>query len=86
MQRTLIAVFVSVVILGLTAGLPAQNTGKEAPKVPLSKETQACLECHEEAAGQVMQTVHWTWEAEAVPMAGRAEPVAHGKKNAINNF
>ncbi|MFQ5421587.1 MAG: hypothetical protein ACE5EY_14635, partial [Anaerolineae bacterium] len=28
--------------------------------------TKACLECHEEAAHQVMDTVHWTWESEPV--------------------
>jgi octaheme c-type cytochrome (tetrathionate reductase family) len=48
--------------------------------------TQACLKCHEDAAGQVAGTVHWTWQAPPVPMAGREEPVAVGKKNAINNF
>lgn len=26
--------------------------------------TRACLECHEDAAHQVAQTVHWTWESE----------------------
>ena len=58
----------------------------EQPLASGQEVTQACLECHEEAAQQVMGTVHWTWQAEPVAMAGRAEPVAHGKKNAINNF
>jgi octaheme c-type cytochrome (tetrathionate reductase family) len=46
--------------------------------------TRKCLECHEEAAHDVMQTSHWTWELE--------QDIAHegnvfrGKKNAINNF
>ncbi|GAB4578557.1 MAG: tetrathionate reductase family octaheme c-type cytochrome [Anaerolineales bacterium] len=48
--------------------------------------TRACLKCHEDAAHQVMQTVHWTWESKPVQMAGRAEPITIGKKNAINNF
>ncbi len=48
--------------------------------------TQACLECHPEAADQVIHTAHWRWQADPVPMEGRAEPVAVGKKNAINNF
>ncbi|HFC12115.1 MAG TPA: tetrathionate reductase family octaheme c-type cytochrome [Anaerolineae bacterium] len=48
--------------------------------------TQACLECHEDAAHEIMQTVHWTWESDPVLLEGRDEPVTIGKKNQINNF
>lgn len=48
--------------------------------------TRACLSCHEEAAHEVSQTVHWTWESEPVLLPGRDEPVTIGKKNQINNF
>jgi octaheme c-type cytochrome (tetrathionate reductase family) len=48
--------------------------------------TRACLACHEDAAHEVAQTVHWTWESEPVLLKGRAEPVTIGKKNALNNF
>ncbi|MDX1440714.1 MAG: hypothetical protein R3284_12515, partial [Rubricoccaceae bacterium] len=48
--------------------------------------TRACLECHETAAHEVAQTVHWTWESEPVMLPGRDEPVTIGKKNSINNF
>ena len=48
--------------------------------------TRACLECHAEAAEEMMQTVHWTWESEPVLLPGRDEPVTVGKKNQINNF
>ncbi len=48
--------------------------------------TTACLECHEDAAHEVIQTVHWTWESEPVMLPGRDEPVTIGKKNQINNF
>jgi octaheme c-type cytochrome (tetrathionate reductase family) len=48
--------------------------------------TQACLECHPEAAGQIMQTTHWTWESEPFEVAWRDEPVTIGKANQINNF
>ena len=27
--------------------------------------TRACLECHEDAATQLMKTTHWTWESKA---------------------
>ncbi len=46
--------------------------------------TQKCLECHEEAAHDVMQTSHWTWKLEQ-EITGEGK-VFRGKKNAINNF
>ena len=48
--------------------------------------TKACLECHEDAAFQVMQTSHWTWESQPVDVPWRDGPVTIGKKNQINNF
>lgn len=48
--------------------------------------TRACLECHEDAAWQIMQTVHWTWESEPYDIEGRDEPVTIGKKTSLNNF
>jgi len=48
--------------------------------------TQACLECHEEAASEVMGTVHWTWESKPYTVAWRDDPVTVGKKNSPNNF
>ena len=46
--------------------------------------TQQCLECHEDAATDVMKTSHWTWELEQ-ELTGTGQ-VYRGKKNAINNF
>jgi octaheme c-type cytochrome (tetrathionate reductase family) len=48
--------------------------------------TKACLSCHADAAQQVMQTTHWTWESQPFTVTGRAEPVTVGKINQINNF
>lgn len=48
--------------------------------------TAACLECHEDAAHEVSQTVHFTWESDPVLLPGRTEEVTVGKKNQINNF
>jgi len=48
--------------------------------------TAACLECHEDAAEQVMGTVHWTWQAPPVDVAWSDEPVSTGKANVFNNF
>jgi octaheme c-type cytochrome (tetrathionate reductase family) len=48
--------------------------------------TRACLECHEEAGPEMLQSVHWTWESEPLMLPGRDEPVTVGKKNQLNNF
>ena len=51
-----------------------------------SQVTERCLECHETAAQEVMQTVHWTWESEPYIIEGRDQPITTGKKNSLNNF
>jgi len=51
-----------------------------------SQVTERCLECHESAAPEVMQTVHWTWESEPYIIEGRDQPITVGKKNSLNNF
>jgi octaheme c-type cytochrome (tetrathionate reductase family) len=48
--------------------------------------TSACLECHADAAHEVMQTTHWTWQAPPVEVAWSDEPVSTGKANLMNNF
>lgn len=48
--------------------------------------TQRCLECHEDAAYDVMQTSHWTWESRPYELERRDEPVTIGKRNSLNNF
>ena len=48
--------------------------------------TAACLECHEDAAHEVGETVHWNWVGEPVEIEGQEEPVAIGKANLLNNF
>ncbi|MBI5331517.1 MAG: tetrathionate reductase family octaheme c-type cytochrome [Betaproteobacteria bacterium] len=49
---------------------------KNGPEV-----TQACLECHTEAAKQIHTTKHWTWEFLHPNTQQKL-----GKKNIINNF
>jgi octaheme c-type cytochrome (tetrathionate reductase family) len=45
-----------------------------------------CLQCHPEAAGEVMATSHWTWLGPEVSIPGRDSPARIGKRNLINNF
>ena len=48
--------------------------------------TLACLECHPDAAREVMATQHWNWLGAEEYLPGRDQPVRIGKKNLINNF
>jgi hypothetical protein len=48
--------------------------------------TKACLECHADAATELMKTTHWTWESKAFNVPWRDTPVTIGKINQINNF
>jgi octaheme c-type cytochrome (tetrathionate reductase family) len=48
--------------------------------------TRACLDCHEDAAVDLMKTTHWTWESKAFDVPWRDAPVTIGKINQINNF
>ena len=48
--------------------------------------TKACLDCHEDAAKEVMATIHWTWETLPKPVPGHQDSLSLGKKNVFNNF
>ncbi len=58
-----------------------QNPFPDGPSV-----TRACLECHPDAAAEIMATAHWNWQGEAVLVPGHADAVRIGKRNLINNF
>lgn len=62
----------------------ADHSKFEALKGPFANGpalTQACLGCHTEAAAQVQQSIHWTWEYHH-PVTGQVL----GKKRVINSF
>lgn len=48
--------------------------------------TKACLGCHEEAAAEVMKTIHWTWAETEENLPGHPGLSETGKKNVFNNF
>lgn len=78
---TLLAVSLSVV-----APAEASTDHSDFFDGPLSsgpEVTKKCLECHEDAAIDVMKTSHWTWSS---PQTINGKEVDRGKKNAINNF
>jgi len=49
--------------------------------------TTACLECHEDAAKEVMATSHWTWmSSDSLNIPGHKNKMQIGKQNLFNNF
>ncbi len=58
----------------------------EGPYATGQEVTAACLECHQDAATQVMKTSHWTWESQPFTVSWRDEEITIGKINQINNF
>jgi len=48
--------------------------------------TRKCLECHKDAAHDMMKTAHWKWESDEVKIADHSKPQKIGKKNLLNNF
>lgn len=75
-------------VLGMTFGvamadIPEDHKDITGPFATPMDVTNTCLECHDTAAQEVMQTSHWTWATEQV-IEGRT--VMRGKKTAINNF
>ena len=58
---------------------------KDGPSV-----TRACLECHPNAAQEVMHTRHFTWLGDTTPIPGNGPnhtlPQRIGKRNLVNNF
>jgi len=71
-------------LIGGSQGLANDHAEMEGPFETPMEVTEMCLECHEDAAKEVMATTHWTWEkTQAVPGKGN---VVRGKKSAINNF
>lgn len=48
--------------------------------------TNACLECHEDAAKEVMKTIHWTWSKDIQSIPGHKGTFELGKKNIFNNY
>jgi octaheme c-type cytochrome (tetrathionate reductase family) len=98
---TIAVILIPIIIYWPKAEAPVDDPWANMPKADLHTEhtdlmqgpyetpqqvTLACLDCHPEAADQVMMTTHWTWESEPFDVPWRDEPVTIGKINQINNF
>ena len=69
---------------GAASGTTPEHLNISGPFAGPMDVTRKCLECHDTAAHEVMQTSHWTWELEQ-DITGHKN-MYRGKKNALNNF
>ena len=69
---------------GALAHAAAEHQEIAGPFANPMKVTRKCLECHEDAAHDIMQTSHWTWKLKQdYDQRGQVD---RGKMNAVNNF
>ncbi len=83
-KTTTLSVVALSALIGSSSGFANDHAEMEGPFETPMEVTEMCLECHEDAAKEVMATTHWTWEKmQNIPGKGMQ---MRGKKNAINNF
>jgi len=57
----------------------------EGPFYSVHEVTEACLDCHDDAAESFMQSIHWTWGTDQnLPQNHRSAVV--GKRTVLNNY
>ncbi len=86
MRRTTEVLVLCLLAVGLFLTVTAEASDHSFIEGPLKtgpEVTKVCLECHEDAASNIMMTSHWTWSSEQ-KIDGKT--VQRGKTNAINNF
>ncbi|MBN1406284.1 MAG: tetrathionate reductase family octaheme c-type cytochrome [Calditrichaceae bacterium] len=83
LYNTLICII--LIVMPLYAGEDHKEYFESSFSTP-QEVTKACLECHDQAANDVMKTVHWTWESIPFPSKDNQDTLYLGKKNTINNF
>jgi len=72
------------ILIGNSGSFANDHPEIEGPFETPMEVTETCLECHEDAAQEVMATSHWTWKKlQQIPGKGM---VSRGKTNVINNF
>ena len=78
-------IFVSLLICVASVMAQSHKDYFSGPFNSPQEVTQECLNCHENAATEIMKTNHWTWLNEEFVDANNNK-VQMGKKNFINNF
>ncbi|MBD3223362.1 MAG: tetrathionate reductase family octaheme c-type cytochrome [Caldithrix sp.] len=80
---------IAVVVLTMPLLLRSQSMHQEVFQQPYDDPRQVtamCLECHDTAAEEIMQNIHWTWVKTIQDIPGHENAQKVGKKNLFNNF
>ena len=89
MKKTMLLQAIALGVLVSSSNCLANDDAKamhaeiEGPFSSPMEVTKVCIECHDDAAHEVMATTHWTWEVE---QEVDGKKVKRGKKNVMNNF
>ncbi|MBN1958542.1 MAG: tetrathionate reductase family octaheme c-type cytochrome [Desulfuromonadales bacterium] len=82
-MKNLLLSFLALSLLWAGTATAEDHSFIEGPFTSGPEVTKACLECHEDAAKDMMKTSHWSWNMEQV-IDGKT--VKRGKINSMNNF
>lgn len=85
--RKLHLTFFSIfLIVGFSSAQEDHREYIEDQLTTVQEVTEACLGCHEDAASEVINTIHWTWKDHAKQVPGHKGKYAIGKVNSFNNY
>ena len=81
----LILLVICLAVVGAANNLMAAKVHEEikGPFQEPSEVTKKCIECHDDAAVDIMRTQHWNWEQMQVI---NGKEMIYGKKSAMTNF
>ena len=86
MKTLTILIYSIFMFIGLASAGEDHKEHIEDSLLTVQEVTETCLGCHEDAASEVMKTIHWTWKGEAKAVHGHKGKSAIGKANVFNNY
>jgi len=85
-KKLSILIFSTFLIVNFTFAGEDHKELIEDSLLTVQEVTETCLSCHEDAAGEVMKTIHWTWKDKDKTVPGHKGRHAIGKVNVFNNY
>jgi len=85
-KKILMVVLGAYLISGVSFAQEDHTENIEDSLFTVQEVTETCLSCHEDAASEVMQTIHWNWKGTPQTVPGHKGKYAIGKANTFNNY
>jgi len=86
-MKSNLLIILTMLVSGLPPALMAEDHSDylEGPFESVHEVTEACLDCHDDAAASFMQSIHWTWGTpQDLDESTRSAII--GKRTVLNNF